>query len=80
MYHCSGDESDFEAAHESKECVLFRAEKMDQQAFFVDCPGWSTTPANQPWKWICKEVTSSYAFAEHVMDDEGRLIERDEGI
>lgn len=80
LIKCSGTAADFEEqdVDVSKETLLMRAERIDQQIFFVDCPGWSTTPANQPWRWVCREVTSSLALAEHQLDDEGRIIPRDE--
>ena len=40
---------------------------IDHQVLFVDSPGWSTTPADQPWRWVCKVVTASLSIAEHVM-------------
>ncbi|DBA88541.1 TPA: hypothetical protein ACH3X2_005012 [Trebouxia sp. C0005] len=71
----TGSSSDFEAVNvdASKETVLIRAERIDQQVFFVDCPAWSTTPANQPWRWVGKEVTSSLVLAAHLLDDEGQF-------
>ncbi len=81
LIKCLGTTVDFELqdVNESKETLLMRAERMDQQIFFVDCPGWSTAPANRPWRWVCREVTSSLALAEHLLDDDGRIIDRDEG-
>ena len=60
LVKCSGTSSGFEPrdVDVSKETVLMRANKIDQQACFVDCPGWSTRFANLPWRWVCREVTS----------------------
>ena len=41
-------------------------------------PGHLMTPANRPWSWVAKEVTSGLTIADHLIDDEGTFIQHDD--
>ena len=64
--------------------ILYRPSKVDQQMFFAKVPshltqprGWAGAPG-QPWLWVGREVTSSLTIADHLLGDEGMIIEHDE--
>ena len=71
---CTGGESDYDSSGHS----LFRPAMMDYRVFYARMPGHVMTPANRPWLWVAKEVTSGSTIADHLIDDEGTFIQHDD--
>ena len=68
---CTSGESDYDSSGHS----LFRPAMMDYQVLYARMPGHLMTPANRPWLWVAKEVTSGLTIADHLIDDEGTFIQ-----
>ena len=58
----------------SSEHILFRPAMME-----LKLPGLHlTTPADRPWLWVAKEVTSTLTIADHLIENEGMVIQHDD--
>ena len=52
------------------------AENIDQQVFFAQLPSNTAhDQGSQPWKWVFRDITSSFTIAEHLFDEQGQLVD-----
>ena len=73
LIQCTGNDAD---DFQLDTNAFVATENVDQQLFFAQLPR-NTAPGQgtQPWKWVFRNITSSYTIAEHLFDELGQLVD-----